>query len=233
MTSPRKPRTPATRSKRPTDGKPTGKPTGRPPDLDRVVRKNANGDPVTCAEHVIERIALGQGLDEVAKSANTTRQTINTWRSNGARARAREANGHELNEHEVAYRGFLDALERAETDAEWRHLLIWIRGAEGGAVIEDVDEIFEPGPTGELVLTRRVVTKKTTLPSWQASASFLERRFPDRYRKRSEITGADGVPVVAGQSRDERAAELIAQIEAMREGARLQDEIASERESST
>jgi hypothetical protein len=211
----------------------TGKPHGRPPELDRIVRTNAAGETITAAEHVIERVGLGQGLDEVAKSANITRQTINSWRAHGARARAREANGDELNIHEQAYRQFIDALERAETDAEWRHLLIWIRGAEGGAQVEDVDEIFEPNSAGELVLIRRVVTRKTVAASWAASRDFLERRFPDRYRKRSEITGADGAPVTAGQSREERASDLIAQIEAMREGARLQDEISKERDSAT
>jgi hypothetical protein len=211
----------------------TGKPVGHPPELTRIVRTrldvNGNSENVTAAEHVIERIGLGQGLEEVAKSANLNRQTINNWRAAGARARAKEANGAELNDHEQAYRQFVDALERAETDAEWRHLLIWIRGAEGGAQIEDVDEIFEPNSNGELVLVRRVVTRKTVAASWAASRDFLERRFPDRYRKRSEITGADGSPVTAGQSREERAADLIAQIEAMREGARLQDEISQER----
>lgn len=213
----------------------TGKPVGHPPELARVVRQRIAADGtsenVTASEHVIERVGLGQGLDEVAKSANITRQTINAWRAHGARARAREANGAELNIHEQAYRQFVDALERAETDAEWRHLLIWIRGAEGGAQVEDVDEIFEPGPNGELVLIRRVVTRKTVAASWAASRDFLERRFPDRYRKRSEITGADGQPISAGQSREERAGELIAQIEAMRDGARLQEEISQERDS--
>jgi hypothetical protein len=212
----------------------TGKPVGHPPELARVVRQRLNPDgttePVGAADHVIERIGLGQGLDEVAKSANLNRQTIGNWRAAGARARAKEANGGELNEHEQAYRQFVDALERAETDAEWRHLLIWIRGAEGGAQVEDVDEIFEPNSAGELVLVRRVVTRKTVAASWAASRDFLERRFPDRYRKRSEITGADGAAISAGQSREERAADLILQIEAMRDGARLQDEISQERQ---
>jgi hypothetical protein len=48
------------------------------------------------------------------------------------------------------------------------------------------------------------VTEDELRPEWTAAAWYLERVHPDRYRRRTEITGADGAPLVppAQQARD-------------------------------
>jgi hypothetical protein len=49
-----------------------------------------------------------------------------------------------------------------------------------------------------------VETSEHLRPEWTAAAWFLERRYPGRYARRVEVTGAEGQPLVppAQQARD-------------------------------
>jgi hypothetical protein len=164
----------------------------RPTKLNQVVRTRADGSTVTAGDQVVERIQLGLDLQSAADSAGISRQTLHNWRLTGARHRAAAANGKRLTPAQRRYVEFLDALERAEAEAEANRLAIISRVAQGGATVTKTTE--KRDANGQL-LERTEVTE-TLRPEWTAAAWFLERRMPAKYARRVEVTGADGAPLV-------------------------------------
>lgn len=60
----------------------------------------------------------------------------------------------------------------------------------------DRDEAFaDRVKAAEISGKIRHMEKIEKAESWQASAWFLERRYPAEFRRRSEVTGADGAPL--------------------------------------
>lgn len=164
--------------------------TGRPSKIDQVVRHRPDGSPVTAGEQVVERVQLGMDLQVAADSAGISRSTLHTWRLTGARHRAEAAQGKRLTPAQERLADFLDALERAEAEAEANRLAIVQRAATGGAQVVKVTEKVDA--QGQL-LERTTVTE-TLAPQWTAAAWWLERR--RGYVKRVEVTGAEGQPLV-------------------------------------
>jgi hypothetical protein len=162
--------------------------TGRPSKIDQVVRHRPDGSPVTAGEQVVERVQLGMDLQVAADSAGISRSTLHNWRLTGARHRAEAAQGKKLTPAQARLADFLDALERAEAEAEANRLAIVQRAATGGAQVVKVTEKVDA--QGQL-LERTTVTE-TLAPQWTAAAWWLERR--RGYVKRYELTGAEGAP---------------------------------------
>lgn len=173
----------------------------RPSKIDQVVRHRDNGTPVTAGEQVIERIQLGLDLQSAADSAGISRATLHNWRLAGARHRAAASQGKKLTPAQRRLAEFLDALERAEAEAEANRLAIISRAAQGGAVVTKTT--VKRSGDGQ-VLERTEVTE-TLRPEWTAAAWWLERRKPQKYARRVEVTGAEGQPLVP---QDEQARNL-------------------------
>lgn len=178
-------------------------PGGRPTKIDAVVRLRTDPEtneqvPVTAGEQVIERVRLGLMLDDAAATALVTRQTIHNWRRQGAVARARLANGSRITPNQAKYAGFLDALERAEAEAEYLRLAIVQRAAEGGFTTRKVTTRRDS--SGNVI--ERVEVTETLAPQWTAAAWWLDRRMSHKYSRRVEHTGAGGAPLIP---QDERA----------------------------
>lgn len=165
---------------------------GRPTKLNQVIRHREDGTPVTAAEQVVERIQLGLDMQNAADSAGISRTTIHTWRLTAARYRAAEANGKRLTRTQRDYVEFLNACERAESDAELNRLAIIQRAATGGARVTKVTEKKDAAG----LVTETITVTETLRPEWTAAAWWLERRRHQKYARRVEVTGAEGAPLV-------------------------------------
>ena len=65
--------------------------------------------------------------------------------------------------------------------------------AKSGALMEFSDTVSRARADSALRLVSQITLQAPT--DWRAAAFLLERRFPDDYGKRSEVTGKDGGPV--------------------------------------
>jgi hypothetical protein len=173
----------------------------RPSKIDQVVRHRDNGTPVTAGDQVIERVQLGLDLQSAADSAGISRATLHNWRLTGARHRAAHAQGKKLTPAQQRFATFLDALERAEAEAEANRLAIISRAAQGGAVVTKTTVKRD----GQGAVLERTEVTETLRPEWTAAAWWLERRKPAKYARRVEVTGAEGQPLVP---QDEQARNL-------------------------
>ena len=63
---------------------------------------------------------------------------------------------------------------------------------------------------GEAEAHAVALVRKAMPDNWQAAMTYLERRYPDRWRRRErhEITGPDGGPIVATPATDQRLHEV-------------------------
>ena len=80
----------------------------------------------------------------------------------------------------VTYTTFYNWLEKGEA-------------AKSGVLREFFDAVERAKADSALRLVSQITLQAPT--DWRAAAFILERRFPDDYGKRSEITGKDGGPV--------------------------------------
>lgn len=165
-------------------------PGGRPSKIDQVARTRDDGTHVTVGEQLVERVQLGLDLQTAADSAGISRTTLHKWRLAGARHRAEAAQGRKLTAQARRLAEFVDALERAEAEAEANRLAIIQRAATGGARVTKTTEKRDASG----VLLESTTTTETLRPEWTAAAWWLERR--RGYVKRYELTGADGAPLV-------------------------------------
>lgn len=175
-------------------------PGGRPTKLDQVVR-HRDGAPVTAGEQVIDRVQLGLDLASAADSAGISRATLHKWHVRGARARAVAAKTRRrVPAAEAPYAEFVDALERAQAEAEANRLAIIQRAATGGAVITKTTTKVQlvkgdDGTMTEVPVERTTVTE-TLRPEWTAAAWYLERKRGYVRPLSVELTGANGSPLI-------------------------------------
>lgn len=192
-------------------------PAGRPPELDKVVHVRPNGQEVTAAEQVLERVRLGLDFQGAADSAAISRSTLSRWRQLGARARLDAVNGKTLSANEQRYLQFSDDLERAEAEAELQRLAVIDRATlpqTHTKVVEKTEPVLDANgqqarnPDGSLQwrVVERTTTTETRPGQWTAAAWWLERRHPGKYARidRHEHSGPEGGPIPMS----ERAAQL-------------------------
>lgn len=114
---------------------------GRPPKLTPEIRKR-----------IVDAVRAGNYLETAAKFAGVAKQTLYNWMARGRRASRGE------------YREFVDAVEKALSDAEVADVAIIGKAAREG--------------------------------NWQAAAWRLERKFPDRWGRRTKVEAEVGGEVV-------------------------------------
>ena len=182
----------------------TGNPRGRPTNLGQVVDTH-DGRPVTACEALVERLRGGAHREEAARSVGISKASLYDWIKRGALARGRAARGETVERTERRFIQFLDAVEEAEAQAQ---LTDWSRLgtlAAGGVVQVTTREKVEmvtdaDGKTTERVI-ERVTTSDATLPSVAALTWRMERRWPHRFGRRVELTGAGGQPLIPKEDR--------------------------------
>ena len=184
---------------------PTMARTGRPTKLDQPITVTDDGNVITTADVVIERVRLGLSFATAATSAGISRATLHNWRLEGARHRADQTQGRlpKPTKRQAQLIDFLDRLEKAEGEAEITRLSVirsvgiggqtrtktTVRKDHAGAVIETIE-----------------VTEQA-IPQWTASAWWLERRMPEKYAKRVEVTGQGGAPLIPEEERARQVAD--------------------------
>lgn len=190
-------------------------PGGRPSKIDQPVRQRPDGTTVTAGQEFIDRIRLGLPHDQAAASANLDRRTILNWRIKGSSALAKQLTGKRLTAAEQRYAEFVRNLERAEADAETSRLGVIERAASGGITITETHETHALDAQGVLVLRERRTVTKQLAPQWTAAAWWLERRLPQRYARRVELSGPEGgaIPI------EDRARDLASALRDFQAGA--------------
>lgn len=167
---------------------------GRPLKLAQVARTTDTGEQVTYGQEFIARIRLGLPHDQAASGSGVPRMTVLRARTNGTAARAKADAGQPLTDDDRFLIAFCDSLERAEAEAEESRLAIIERAAQGGYTTTTtyVTERLVDGVLKEV--ERRTVTK-VEAGQWTAAAWWLERRLPQRYARRVELSGPEGGPI--------------------------------------
>ena len=193
--------------------------TGRPTKLTQPRDTTPDGTPLTHAQHVIDSIRLGLDYQTAADSAGISRQTIHNWQLKGARYAATQAQGHTITPQQQAYVDFVDGVKEAESDREASYLAVIKGCADGGHRM--VRTVVKRNKDGDVVET--VETSEHLRPEWTAAAWWLERRMPEKYRRRTEITGADGVPLVPPAEQARAVEQALADFQAGAETAKAME----------
>lgn len=169
---------------------------GRPSKMDQPARQNDDGSIVTIAEAVIEAVGMGQDYVAAAKGAGISTTTLHTWRVNGARAQTAQLKGQKISAEDQHLVDFLNALLKAESNAELERLAIIHRASQPHQVVKVVERVTVDAQ-GKETLVERATTTETRPGQWTSAAWWLERRIPSRYARRLEVSGPAGgaIPV--------------------------------------
>ena len=190
---------------------------GRPTVVDTVVRYDDTGAPITAAQHVLGRMAQGLSVYDAALGAAITRASVSHWCRAGAQARIRQLQGFDLTDNEQKYMAFLIGYETTQADIEAARLGRIIHVADGGHQRSKIVRKRARNEQGEMVVVEETVTLETAEPNWQANAWILERRFPEKYRRRLDIE-VQGAFDDTGEEPEQQARELAASLRAYQQG---------------
>lgn len=163
----------------------------RPLKIDDPARTRPDGTIVTIGEAIVTAVGYGQDFTAAAKGAGISTATLHNWRVTGAKARTQQLKGQKVTPNDARLVGFLDALEKAEADAELERLAIIHRASQPHQVVKVVERVAID-ETGKETTVERVTTTESRPGLWTPAAWWLERRIPSKYAKRLELTGADG-----------------------------------------
>ena len=127
---------------------------------------------------ICRAIELGMSQEKSATLAGISETTFYFWKSKGE------------NDKSGIYRSFWESLKKAQALAEARHLNNIVKHAMGGSKI--VENRTTTAPDGSVT---EVVTEKETPGSWQSSAWWLERKYPERYGRNRILETEDNQPL--------------------------------------
>lgn len=145
---------------------------------------------------LLDRFSTGVSVEVACANAGISPATHYNWMKQARDELARVADNPRASvrkqyQPQVEY---LEAVEKALTDAYVRNLGIVQAAAQGGRVTKSV--------THETVdadgnVTGRRTEEHRSAPQWQAAAWFLERRFPEEFARtyKAEMSGPGGGPI--------------------------------------
>jgi hypothetical protein len=185
--------------------------TGRPIELNKVVREDG-------------RTAADMTVEDAVATANITKPTYYLWKRTGAQAQAKAAAGTRLTKKERDTAEFLDRLEKAQAEFELTCLSVIHRAGEGGFKQTKTTTRTLRRANGS-VTTEVTTVESTTAPQWTAKAWLLERRRPDTYRRRMELSGPDGRDLIPREERASSIADALEEhLRAEAESAKVEDQ---------
>lgn len=161
---------------------------GRPSAIDQVVGYEPDGTAITAAERIIADLRIGSYLETAAAHAGVTRETVYAWMRTGAKAYARQARGEEITDgYELQAMSFSDAVGEATAEWEIRTTTLLEQLQRGGLKTTTITTKLDAAGT---VIERSEKTE-TLAPDVRVLLWRMERRYPERYAKRTWTVHAD------------------------------------------
>lgn len=174
-------------------------PAGRPSSIDHIVGTRPDGTGITAADRILEILRIGGYFEEACAAAGISRETGYEWLRRGAQAHAALTRNPKakITAHERRCLQFSDAKARAE--AEWEAMALGEleRMARGGRQLTTTTE--KRDAEGNVIET--TTRTETLAPNARVLMWRLERRYPNRYAGRIEVTGAEGGPLISAEER--------------------------------
>lgn len=165
---------------------------GRPHDILRPI--DIDGRRTTVLARIIELVRAGNYVETAARTTGTDRETLGQWLKRGGRLLRAAAVDPTLestwDRHERAYVDLNHSV--ADAAAEWEATMLAIHdhAARGNRTRTiTTTKVFADG-TEEV--TTRVEGGDINLAALQWR---LERKFPDRFSRRTEVSGPGGAPI--------------------------------------
>lgn len=183
-----------------------------PTKIEQVVatRETPNGvRQVRAWERIVEVLAIGGYFEQGCAVAGVPKRTAYDWLRKGADLTARQAIDPDVvgTETEVIAQQFADAVARAEYEWEARALTTLEQLARGGIEQVVTTTKRERNDKGDIVDVETTTRTSRTLPDAKVIQWRLERRFPERYGHKVDVTSG-GLPL---QPPEERAKSLAEQ----------------------
>lgn len=182
---------------------PTMSTPGRPSRINEVIGtrtvQHPDGttttEPVTVAERITEALRSGQYVETAAAMAGVHRDSVFSWLRIGANINGAVAAGtrtrRSLTAHEKRCAEFSDAVDEAQRMSEGIDVTRLAQLAAGGVPLTTVVTKYDA--QGNVV--ERTERTEHTLPSAQVLTWRLERRFPHRWGRKTEVSGPEGGPI--------------------------------------
>jgi hypothetical protein len=178
-----------------------GRRPGRPSKLDEVAYVR-DGAEVTIAAAILDRIRTAMPVRHAAASVGIRMDTWTNWCRDGARARQRQiridqgAEGYDpLTPWELRLIAFLDEAEAAESQAlatDWTRLGLL---AAGSLPVEVETIVVRTDADGKELGRTKTTRRDKTLPNLDALKFRLQKRWPDVFGDRLELSGPEGGPI--------------------------------------
>ena len=147
------------------------------------------GRPAKIDDKLIKRIsgyiARGNYIKTACKACGISDETYQAWKR---RAKAALESKEGPQPDDEIYIKFFNAITDAEVQAETVRIGRIEEAGIGGKLIKVVERTLRDG-----TVTREEYYSK---PEWQADMTVLERRHPDRWGRRQELTGKGGGPIL-------------------------------------
>jgi hypothetical protein len=144
----------------------------------------------TIAQAIADFVRLGNYLETACLFVGLHSNTVKVWLREGGKAQARldaGARRRDLTAYQRHCATFLSAVRSAQAEAEQRDVFRLAQLARGGLPQATTTERWELDQDGQERLVERTTVTRETLPDVRAITWRLERRFPDRWMRRTEV----------------------------------------------
>lgn len=178
-------------------------------------------DTRTVAEHLVEAIRGGNYIETAAAMTGVGKSTVYGWLKLGADASRKLDKGLDITEHEAKCRAFSDAVVQAQAQSEALDVAMLGALGRGGRKVVHVTEKRDKNNR----VVEKVTRTETLPPSERALQWRLERRFPDRWGRKVELSGPNGGPIEIDQTPSER---LLATLAALADRQAAADRVAED-----
>lgn len=146
---------------------------------------------------ILAAIRAGNYMETAAAYAGISKNLLYDWIRRGEEEFERVRNSvgarKRVKVGEEQYFIFYQGLQEAMASAEVRDVMMITKAANGGGVLEEVEEVYD----GKGNLLKKTVTKRPIEPKWVASAWRLERKFPNRWGRKLQMADSDEVDDIA------------------------------------